>query len=202
MKYPVPPGYITLLKGIPLGRFASEVKKRWEQLTYLKVVQPLQFYSIGGVKEIYVEGIYAYLCELPNASVPMMTRCLEIALKEKYKETETTKLPDTLKKLIDWGEKYYGGEEKEYVHSFRYLRNLIHTTKKISEQTALKCIDEVTRVINILYPIVNAFVEVDCSICRVPHRYDFKAEDLYFGASYSLSCPRTKRGYPYTIIPD
>jgi hypothetical protein len=90
------------------------------------VVEPCEFYNqVESGRRIYAEGIYAFLSGLPDASLQMTFRCLEIGLKRYYEDIEGKKPSLKACELIDWSEKKLGSK-KELVHGFRILRNLTH----------------------------------------------------------------------------
>jgi len=90
----------------------NEVIKKFEErithLKYYKVIVPFGFFQKdSNAQIIYRESLNAHLLGLPNASLPLVIRVLELALKEKYKEVEK-EVPSKweLFDLIDWSEKH------------------------------------------------------------------------------------------------
>jgi len=182
--------------------FIKAYDTRVDHLSYFKVVMP---YAFGAKSEefkmLYREGVYAYLFGLPNASVPTMLHCLEIALKDKLKEVEMKDNPQEwgLYKLIEWGEKYLK-DKKDVAHGFRILRNLIHERKVIKEKDALECINHVSEVINLLYDFDLVMLSVPCSQCKIRYSISINKDQYYLGAMVSIQCPKCVKNSSYRLI--
>jgi len=120
--------------------FIKKFNERLNHLAYFKVIIPAKFLNLTEMWQIYREGINTYLFGLPNASVPMMFKCLEIGLKSKYSKVEGKQ--DNLMRvydLIEWSESYLKNK-KDIAHGFRILRNTLHKKVMIREQDVLECI--------------------------------------------------------------
>lgn len=66
-----------------------EFERRLQTLKAHNVVYPVQFLFNSGppkAKEVYKEGVMAYLFGLPNSAVPVIVRSLEMSLRAKYRE--------------------------------------------------------------------------------------------------------------------
>jgi hypothetical protein len=83
---------------------------------------------------------------LPDASLPMAFRCLEIGLKQHYEIVEKKKPSLNAFELIDWSEKKLG-KKVEIAQGIRILRNLAHEEKTITEQDNLEAIRHITNII-------------------------------------------------------
>lgn len=129
-------------------------KKRLSHLEYFHVIKPISLIrAIPETQALYGEAVDAYLFGLPNASVPMSIRCLELALGHAY--DQAGRLPperNTLFELIEWSEQLLG-YRKEFAHGFRLLRNLIHEPTLVDEPTALEVLRHVSSIINRVLPL-------------------------------------------------
>jgi len=78
--------------------------KKFEIIKAMKVVIPFRlFRAVPSAKSIYKQAVKCYLFGLPDASVPMSVRVMEIALRKRYAELEKhPKEKIDLFELIDW----------------------------------------------------------------------------------------------------
>lgn len=120
----------------------QKYKNRLEHIQYFKIPPPMGFLDTNtNIKTIYRECLLCYLFGLSNSVIPSLLRVFEQALIKKYKLVEG-KIPSdnvSLKNLIDWTEKIIE-KESEIAHSFRLLRNYIHTDILVEEQDAIEAI--------------------------------------------------------------
>lgn len=195
--------------GYALGRvpfqqwetYINAYNDRTGRLAYDKVIEPLVFYEkVANGKKLHVEALLAYLVGLPNASLPVMMRCLEIGLKEHYRQTEKKEPSLTLYKLTEWAEQSIG-RKKELAHGFRILRNLIHEEKVIEEQDALEAIRHMTSILNVVFPFVTATLPMTCSFCNSQHNVTIPSNDCYFGNTILVQCSNCKRSINHNILP-
>ncbi len=180
--------------------FIKECDKRFDHLTYFKVVLPKEcFEKSKNSQAIYIEGVQAYLLGLPNASLPMLSRFFEIVLKSKYTEIEDRPVPKRwgLFKLIDWAEKYLK-DKKEIAHGFRELRNLIHTDKVITEQDNIIAIQYISRLSNMLYSFKGINLSSSCPYCRTFQESKISKEQYFIGNRIQISCT-CQRTYNLTV---
>lgn len=176
--------------------------ERLKHLAYFRVLLPYNFYNLDlNYKILYLEGINTYLLGCPNASLPLMVRCLEISLKKKYSEIEKKEPEAELMNLLNWAEKFLK-EKKEIAHGFRILRNFIHTQKLIKEQDALEAISHISSIINILYSLPDKTnLQVYCNNCKELHYYHINTIDCFIGNNMSLNCDKSKVVINHTILP-
>jgi hypothetical protein len=197
------------LFGYGLGRapfqawegFINEFNARFGHLTYNRVIEPIEFYrQIENGKRIYAEGIYAFLFGLPDASLQMTFRCLEIGLKRYYQNTEKKKPSLTACGLIEWSEKELG-RKKELVHGFRILRNLTHEETTITEQDNLEAIRHVTEVLNLIFPFQIATITAYCGTCRRSTPVQVSSDQLFLGNNIVVPCTVCKISTHYQVMP-
>jgi len=181
--------------------FKQAYEERGQHLRYNTVIAPHAFFgSAEGAWTIYREGVYAYLFGLPNASIPMVVRCLELGLKTRYRLDEGKEPPQTLEKCIDWSEAHLG-RKKEVAHGFRILRNLIHGDATAGEPDALEAIRHVTLILNELFPFENLELSRACDKCRQLNPYSIPASMVYWGNSIPLLCNACGATSQMPIIP-
>lgn len=178
-------------------------RDRLYHLSYLKVIIPYKFFEINeNCRTLYRESLYAYLYGLPNASLPLILRCLETGLRNKYKEVEK-KNPEklNLNNLIGWAENYLR-DKKEIAHGFRILRNLIHSEKLILEQDVLEALRHISIILNLLYELPkDAKFKVFCKNCNIEHQYVIQTHQYYIGNSMLFGCDKSKQSINVTFMP-
>jgi len=154
---------------------------RLDALRYFRIVRPHGlFKAIEEAAEVHNQAVSAYVFGLPDASVAMTLRCLEVGLGHRYEEVEKTGAPDDLFSLIDWSEQYLG-KKKEIAHGFRLLRNLIHGETLIKEQDAIEAIRHTTDILNILYPFETVSVDFPCNLCSATNSVQIAKEQCFLG---------------------
>lgn len=197
------------LFGYGLGRapfeawegFINKFNDRVGHLSYNHVIEPCGFYNkVENGNRIYGEGIYTFLFGLPDASLQMTFRCLEIGLKRYYEDTEGKKSSLKAWELIEWSEKKLGSK-KEVVHGFRILRNLTHGEKTITEQDDLEAIRHVTEVLNLVFPFQSATITAYCGTCRRFTPMEALPEQLFLGNTIPVPCTVCKISTNYQVMP-
>lgn len=178
-------------------------KKRLEHLKYLHIPPPLGYLDKNqNVKTIYRESIFCYLFGLPNSCMPSLVRVLEQALISKFQIIEG-KPPSNdigLAKLIDWGEKLLG-EKSEIAHSFRMLRNYIHTDKIVKEQDAIEGIRHISSAVDTLFPIDYDTFHTICSFCKTGNLTKIPIESLILGNLVNIRCNKCGQTYAWILLP-
>jgi len=178
-------------------------RDRLNHLSYLKVIIPYKFFKINeNCRTLYTESLYAYLYGLPNASLPLILRCLETGLRNKYKELEK-KNPKklNLNDLIDWAENYLR-DKREIAHGFRILRNLIHSEKLISEQDVSEALRHISIILNLLYELPkDTKLKVFCKNCNTEHQYVIQTHQYYIGNSMLFGCNKFKQNTNVIFMP-
>lgn len=180
--------------------FIDGYNKRLGHLAYNKVIEPLAFYKVENGKQIYGEGIYAYLFGLKNSALPSLFRCLELGLKQKYIEIENKKPTLTAFELIEWAETFLG-KKKAQAHDFRFLRNFIHEEDIIEEQDALESIRHITTILNLLFPYPTANLAGNCQSCKNPYTITIFSSECYLGNTFTVQCEKCKSATQHTILP-
>lgn len=184
---------------------------RRKQLTRLNPIVPVAFFEISAThRHIYVEAIRAYLYGVPNASVSLVSKCVEVALRNRlitHGMSEVTlkgrkvKLADT--ELYDLIESDEGSvllrDRKEEATYLRQLRNHIHDARIVNDVYALQAISHMHDIILTLYPNPQTvYVRYMCAYCRQQHSYPLRGVDYYPGASFSLKCRNPPPPLPAT----
>jgi hypothetical protein len=185
-------------------QLVNDFNNRLGHLSYAKITIPYSYFkNVTNSKEVYNEGVYAYLYGLPNASLPLLLKCLELGLEDKYKEIEKKEPPKdwSLYNIIEWSEKILK-ERKDLVHGFRILRNLIHTKELIREQDALESIRHISIILNSLFPPPDTIhLDVFCGYCNTTHPYQIKTEIYYIGNNVLFSCNKSMQNMNIIIMP-
>jgi len=195
-------GYSTAVNKIKgWDEFAKKYNERLNHLAYLKIIIPIGFFDkIKNGREIYREGVSSYLFGLPNASIPMVLRCLEIGLKYKHKEVGGNGKPKNLHEFINWSESHLGSK-KELAHGFRILRNLIHEEKIVKEQDIPECIRHISEILNILFPFESVSLSNNCTFCGNPYKAIVEKERYWLGNIIQILCNKCQRVNNMQLIP-
>lgn len=194
-------------EGIPFGNWLNDTiaidgfNDRRKQLINLKPIVPVGFFETNvAYKYIYVEAIRAYLYGVPNASVSVVSKCLEVALRNKLLTNEASEVTIKGKKVRLSDTELYGlieseegiallRDRKEEATYLRQLRNHIHDARVVNDVYALQAISHMHDIILTLYPNPQTvYVRYICAYCRQQHSYSLRAIDYYLGASFSLKC--------------
>jgi len=192
------------LKGMYMtgwGNVFYNYSKRLEQLKYFKIPKPFGFLLASSepqkIEVLLWESFQCYLLNLPNASLPLIIRVLEIALKQKFqnKSQQNLRLVD----LIDLAEAQLK-EKKEMAHAFRRLRNIIHENTLISEQTSLDALRYISDIVNTLYPSPQKVrIPMKCPYCGKQGKIDFQSNECYIGNEKTYNCKCGKTIYPLIL---
>lgn len=181
--------------------YINRYNERLGHLSYNRVIEPLVFYqNIENARQLYAESVFAYLSGLPNASLPVTFRCLEICLKKYYEKTEKKRPSLKAHELIEWSEKQLGNR-KELAHGFRILRNLLHEEKTVGEQDTLEAIRHVTQILNIVFPFDTSTLNGTCFFCKTPYNVSIPADQHYLGNTLSIPCNVCRRSINHIIMP-
>lgn len=182
--------------------FIQDVEKRSEILFYSKIIIPMNYFSkVENSFELYTEAVYAHLVDLPNACIPVIFRCLEMGLKQKYFEEENKKSNFNSYDLIGWAEKFFGNR-KELAHGFRILRNNIHETSLLTENDSLETIRHISIFLNLLYPFEIVKMGITCPKCGHEGEFSLDREECYMGYERNLHCTACKKTFSKLITLD
>jgi len=149
-----------------------------------RILAPLQFINLNRNYEIfYKESLLTYLNGFPNASLIITLKCLEVALKEKYrtlKQVTAQSLSSEDQEFISKADKkiqnliehkkvqgidgvdlfnliecaqVYFKNYKEILQYLRSIRNSIHTQEVTMSTDAQLAISKIGSVLNILFPL-------------------------------------------------
>ena len=210
MEVSTTPNFVTTVpvgEGILFGNLLGNIitidgfDDRRKQFTRLNPIVPVAFFEGGAInRHIYVEAIRAYMYGVPNAAVALVSKCVEVALRNRlitYGMSEVTlrgrkiTLSDT--ELYDLIESDEGSmllrDRKEEATYLRQLRNHIHDARVVNDVYALQAISHMHDIILTLYPNPQTvYVRYMCAYCRQQHSYSLRGIDYYPGASFSLKC--------------
>jgi hypothetical protein len=184
--------------------FKEKFKKRLERLKHDTIRPPLDFVSNNpNMAIVYRESIFCYLFGLPNSCIPSLVRVLEQSLKTKYMITEgkepSSKM--TLNDLIDWAEKFLK-DKTNVAHSFRMLRNYVHTDVLIDEKDCPEAIRHITSIINALFGETVRMLHTTCTFCSYGGPTTFSnPSDLFIGNILPVRCGSCQRTYNWIIMP-
>jgi len=182
----------------------NQFNRRLEALRYFQILPPYGFLeNKENPRILFREGIYCYLFGLPNSSLPTLVRILEIALNEKYENVEGKKpTPDvSLNGLLDWAEKKLNLDTMT-AHSYRKIRNLIHTNKLVVEQDCLEALRHLSNILNEIFPIIPEYVlHSQCPNCKCSVQSRHPTKDLFFGTMLTINkCPSCYLNYQWTVV--
>ena len=105
-----------------------------------------------------------------------------------------------LKKLIDWAEKTYG-DGMQIAHSFRMLRNYVHTDVLIKEQDTVEAIRHISSVTGFLYLTNYYEMNTTCRSCgRVQIQPIQKSLD-FLGNNLGIQCANCSFRYNLILLP-
>lgn len=174
---------------------------RRKQFTCLNPIVPVAFFETSVAhRHIYVEAIRAYLYGIPNASISLVSKCVEVALrnrltthgmsevtlKDKKVKLANTELYDLI--ASDEGSALLKDRKEEATY-LRQLRNHIHDARIVNDVYALQAISHMHDIILSLYPNPQAvYVRYTCAYCSQSHTYTLKSTYYYPGASFSFKC--------------
>ena len=193
----------TLLGGLGGYAFGKNPFKEWEpfingvgyrigRLEYDKIIKPNGFFNRVQYAPLwYSEGVRAYVYGLPNASMPLIFKCLEMGIKEKYKEVEKKEASLTSEKLIDWAEQFLK-DKKDLAHSFRLIRNILHRDLIVEEKDVPEAIRHISEMLNLLFPYSNCTIEFDCMQCKTKYSLNINFADNYLGNMIPTNCAKCK----------
>lgn len=181
----------------------EQYQKRFQQLTFAQIPLPVKFLQMSQtMRVIYRQSLYAYLFGLPDASLPALIRVLEQALKVKYDEVEGKKPSRDmdLAKLIDWAESYL--KDKALIaHSFRRLRNFVHTDNLVQEQDSLEGIRHVSIILESLFSSNQSLLSTVCSQCKSSNIASLVESQRMMGHNVPLVCSHCHMTYNISLMP-
>ncbi len=177
--------------------------ERLSSLKNAKIIIPIIFLNKSqSYKEAYQEAVLSYLFGLPISSIVLSGKCMELAIKDKYKQigyTEITLITEKSTKKVDMSRAslFQLTKCKEFsklnldeddVGYLRILRNYIHKQKIFKLQTALEAINRVSEIINLLYPWEVIPISITCTNCRQIHNYGIKSDSYLLANDLPLKC--------------
>lgn len=178
-------------------------KSRLKHLKYFKIPVPVGYLNTNeNVKTVYRESILCYLFGLSNSAIPSLMRALEQTLIAKYEEVEKKKPTDnvSLKNLIDWAEKIIK-DKVEIVHSFRMLRNYVHTDVLVKEQDTIEAIRHISTVIHSLFPSTFYGITTTCKSCGRIETQTIHPVHSFLGNTIDIVCYGCNSRYNWIMIP-
>jgi len=191
------------------GQFADwkplieNYKKRLEHLKYFKIPLPMGYLQTNeNIRTIYRESILCYLFGLSNSAIPSLMRVLEQALMKKYEDVEGKKPSDdvNLKNLIDWADNII--EDKTQVaHSFRMLRNYVHTDTLVQEQDVIEAVRHISIVTNDLFPTNYYELITTCKTCGRQQTLSLQPSSDFLGNAVGTRCGGCYINYNWISIP-
>ncbi len=192
----------SILGGLGGYAFGKNPFKEWEpfikdagykisRLEHDKIVKPNGFFSKVQYSPIwYQEGVRAYVYGLPNASMPLIFKCLEMGIKKKYEEIEKKSSSGlNSEKLIDWAEQFLRSD-KSLAHSFRLIRNIIHQDLIVNEKDVPEAIRHISEMLNALFPYSNCIIEFNCMTCNLRQQMGINSSDNTIGNMIPAWCQR------------
>lgn len=178
-------------------------KKRLEHLKFSQTPIPFGFLDQNSnMKIIYRESVFCFLFGFSNSCLPSLMRVLEQALISKYERTENKKPPNdmALADLIDWAEKLLK-EKTQVAHSFRMLRNYVHSENLISQQDASEGIRHISIVIDNIFPKQSFGLNVTCPSCRKIETITIQPQMGVLGNTVGIRCGGCGVNYNWLVFP-
>jgi len=181
-------------------RFVDQFNERLRSMKYAKIIIPIEYLKTNNnARVIYHEAVLSHLFGLPNASVPIIVRLLELALRSIYAKDEAGKHKPSLNELIQLAEKELA-EKADIAHGFRLLRNRIHGDTVITEQDSLETLRHVSILVNQVYPW-HVYRINKISPCGHGVSLSINYEDFFVGNSIPFVCSICRNQYNETVIP-
>ena len=178
-------GYVTGASG-PKGfeELAKNARNRVNHLAYFKVVPPMAlFRACRTASSFYKEAVQAYILGMPNSSVVMSLKTLELGLKRKLGK-ENARLVELIDKLEE------EPRFKDLAHGLRILRNhVVHGEKGCGEQDALEVLRHVSEILNRLFPFKEVLYRVTCGTCKTSYTATVRKEKSFLGNIIRTKCP-------------
>ena len=165
-------------------------ERRIEHLRYFRIFKPLSLIrTVPQTLDLYSEAVQGYLLGLPNASVPMSARCLEIALTRRYEDAGCpSPQRQGLHNLIEWAGPFLDGKQ-DVAHAFRLVRNLLHETSLVQEPIALEALAHVTTIINLAFPLPpHGIRRYICASCGIEQESPVAISECWLGNRVNITC--------------
>ena len=178
----------------------KEYNTRCVSLTFTKTIKPVGVFLVDEVlRNTYSEALTSFLYGLPNASIAMSLKFLEIVLKKKYTNSDKKEAKENLQQLIDHAENVIG-VKTETAHSFRMLRNLvIHGEILAKESDALEALRHISLIANSMYPYGLVNQDVVCPTCKRRVKLPLESKENYFGNVFHVQCGGCNQNFPFSI---
>ena len=193
----------TLFKNtIGVDGFGSRRRQYLER----KLTIPVAFFETGkNYREIYVEAIRAYLFGLPNASIAIISKCVQVAMKKRLalngvdqltfkkgdaKKEVPLKEDTTLNNLIESqeGTSILKNIKEETVY-LRLLRNHLHDDLIVDNNYASEALGHMQRIITTLFPNpVEVFIQYACTCCGKRHVGRVSSGDYFPNSRMFFRC--------------
>ena len=214
--------------GLLLGMVMSNnitvdgLSDRKKHILEQKLTIPVAFFECGeNHREIYVEAIRAYLFGLPNSSIAMVSKCMQVALKKRLALNNITELTFnakngnrrsiklngdvTLYNLIESNEvSSLLKDLKEEAQYLRVLRNHIHDDKMVNNSYAFEALCHLQKILSVLFPNPREiFIKYVCSLCRKYHVGSVRAYDYFANNTATFVCndpPKSAKDDPNSLL--
>ena len=169
-------------------KLIDAARDRVNHLAYFKVIPPLRLFKEQNITAtFYREAVQAYILGMPNSSVIMSLKTLELGLKHKLGESKAN-LIELINKLGELDE-----FKKDLAHGLRILRNIVaHEDRGCDERDALETLRHVSEILNRLFPFSEVTYLVTCNECNTEYKVPLNAKDFYLGNIIRVQCPKCK----------
>ncbi len=183
----------------------EQYNNRYQQIAYAQVPVPWGFFTKSpNMRVLYRQSVLSYLFGLPDTSLPALIRVLEQALKSRYEDAESKKPSRemSLANLIEWGESLLK-DKLAVAHSFRLLRNWVHTDKLVQEQDCLEAIRHVSLILENLYPgiLATPVITARCPGCRFVAPQLLGSNTGTLGTALQIGCQNCRNTYSWSLMP-
>jgi len=172
-------------------KFSAQCEERANHATFSRVKVPFAAYEASQlVRSAFSESYAAYFFGLPNSSITMSIRALEICLKTKYRQVEGKGFQGRLIDLIEWAEKKLKLQRSDVAQSLRMLRNeIIHEDKIVDDVEALETLRHASEVMCEAFPFRGMNHPTYCPQCKMVRGiYPLTSDKAYIGYSLNLQC--------------
>ena len=166
-------------------------KARLDHLAFFKVIPPIRLFSkVKVTTKFYKEAVWGFIVGLPNSSIAMSVKVLEVGLKRKYKEGRLIELIDKLQ---------VESSMKDLAHGIRIIRNAVmHEEKEYSDADALEVLRHVSSILNRIYPFNSLLLFLQC-----PSKHEFtesvENSKFYLANILRFKCPNCGKIVPYIV---
>jgi hypothetical protein len=181
----------------PFEPIIAAIAARHGQVLYQKIKKPIPAQNaVSLIQHTMREALGTFVYGFFDSAAYSIGKSVELALGEAFTRDEGKPPPDKLEARLNWfGSK--DSQNKLLGSSIQLLRNTIHSSNNISEQTALEALRNGAEVIMAAFPYAGfTFSAADpCRFCGKPGSSEVPIEFIYYGNTIPFTCDACKSTY-------